>query len=65
MTTETAQGWLRTAAFHLLDKRQLLAEAQANKAFPPEGIECAKNIVVMCDILMLKAIEKYLMGLGK
>ncbi len=56
----SAQSWLDAAAFHWQDKRRIAREVASAPEMPPEAKECAKNLVLLCEILLLKAVEKYL-----
>ena len=60
MDSATAQSWLDVAAFQVQDKRRILAEVQAHEEMPPEAIECAKNLVLLTEVLLHQAIAKYL-----
>lgn len=56
----TPSGWLTEAARHLQEKTALCAEVQSNPHMPPEAIECAKNLKLLTEILLAKAVDKYL-----
>jgi hypothetical protein len=63
MTPARAQTWVDAAAFHVQDKKRILAEMQAIPEAPPEAVECAKNLVLLCEVLLDRATAKYLESL--
>ncbi len=56
----TNQQWIDEAAFHLEEKRALCEHVQSTPGMPPEAVECAKNLVLLCEILLMQAVAKYL-----
>ena len=63
MTTAAAQSWIAEAAHQVQDKRRIYREVIATPGIPVEAIECAKHLVLLCEILLAQSVAKYLTAL--
>jgi hypothetical protein len=60
MAQVTAREWLCEAAHQVEEKEDLYVQVACNPDMPPEAIECAKNLVLLTKMLLMRCVAKYL-----